>query len=242
MSGDRDQPRMAVSGDPDASVGARHHRVPRFYLERFANERMQITTVDRRTRARRTAAIRESEAEKDFYAAINTQGAKDGKTEHLLSHIEGNAARAIKNILNPVFPLFPPRPQDRADLCLFLAFQKVRGKLTRKRIEMLGDLWAHLQIPAGMTAEQARVWLQAHEQEATPESVREMVDLSASLKDFEFVPDPNAHLSVMGGVALRISELLLPRPWWIAEHDAPALLTSDEPVAFALPGPQPPPR
>jgi Protein of unknown function (DUF4238) len=156
-------PEWPLPGDPDASVGARHHRVPRFYLERFANERMQITTVDRRTHARRTAAIRETAAEKDFYTAINTEGAKDGKTEHLLSHIEGNAARAIKNILNPVFPLFPPRQQDRADLCLFLAFQKVRGKLTRKRIEMLGDLWAHLQIPAGMTTEQARAWLQANE-------------------------------------------------------------------------------
>lgn len=221
-----------LPGDPDSSVGARHHRVPRFYLERFANERMQITAVERRTRARRTAAIRETAAEKDFYTAINTEGAKDGKTEHLLSHIEGNAARAVKNILNPVFPLFPPQPQDRADLCLFLAFQKVRGKLTRKRIEMLGDLWAHLQIPAGMTTGQARAWLQANDQEATPESVQEIVELSASMEDFEFVPDPNAHLSVMGGVALRISELLLPRPWWIAEYDSPALLTSDEPVAL----------
>jgi hypothetical protein len=91
----------------------------RFYLERFANERKQIMTVDRRTRARRTAAIRETAAEKDFYTAINTEGEKDGKSEHLLTHIEGNAAHAIKNILNPVFPLFPPQPQDRADLCLF---------------------------------------------------------------------------------------------------------------------------
>jgi hypothetical protein len=205
-------PEWPLPGDPDASVGARHHRVPCFYLGCFANERMQITTVDRRTRARRTAAIRETAAEKDFYTAINTEGAKDGKSEHLLSHIEGNAAHAIKNILNPVFPLFPPRPQDRADLCLFLAFQKVRGKLTRKRIEMLGDLWAHLQIPAGMTPGQARAWLQANEQQATPESAQEIVELSASMEDFEFVPDPNAHLSVMGGVALRISELLLPRP------------------------------
>jgi hypothetical protein len=103
-------------------------------------------------------------------------------------------------------------------LCLFLAFQKVCGKLTRKRIEMLGDLWAYLQIPAGMNAGQARAWLQASEQEeATPESVQEIVELSASMEDFEFVPDPNAHLGVMGGVALRISELLLPRPWWIPE-------------------------
>jgi hypothetical protein len=85
---------------------------------------MQITTVDRRTRARRTTAIRETAAEKDFHTAINTEGEKDGKSEHLLSHIEGNAARAIKNILNPVFRLFPPRPQDRADLCLFLASRR----------------------------------------------------------------------------------------------------------------------
>ena len=26
--------------------------------------------------------------------------------------------------------------------------------------------------------------------------------------------------------------MLLPRPWWIAEYDSPALLTSDEPVAL----------
>ena len=95
-----------LPGDPD-SVGARHHRVPRFYLERFANERLQIATVDRRTGARRTASIRETAAEKDFYTAINTEGAKDGKSEHLLSHIEGNAARAIKNILDPAFPCSP---------------------------------------------------------------------------------------------------------------------------------------
>jgi hypothetical protein len=83
-----------------------------------------------------------------------------------------------------------------------------------------------------MTTGQARAWLQASEQEATPESVQEIVELSASMEDFEFVSDPNAHLGVMGSVALRISELLLRRPWWIAEYDSPALLTSDEPVAL----------
>ena len=213
-------------------MGARHHRVPRFYLERFANKRLQITTVDRRTGERRTAAIRETAAEKDFYTAINADGEKDGKSEHLLTHIEGNAARAIRNILVPAFRLFPPQPQDRADLCLFLAFQKVRGKQTRKRIEMLGDLWARAQFPANMSKEQAADWLKANGQEATPESIEEMVDFSGHMDDFQFVPDPNEHLRVMGDTALRISELLLPRPWYIADYGVPALLTSDEPVAL----------
>lgn len=74
-----------LPGDPDASVGARHHRVPRFYLERFANERLQIASVDRRTGTRRVTAIKETAVERDFYTAINTAGQKDGKTEHLLT-------------------------------------------------------------------------------------------------------------------------------------------------------------
>ena len=64
---------------------------------------------------------------------------------------------------------------------------------------MLGDLWAHPQFPADMYAGQAGAWLQADEQEATPESVPEIVELSGSMDEFEFVPDPNAHLGVMGG-------------------------------------------
>jgi len=74
-----------LPGDPDASVGARHHRVPRLYLERLANERMQITTAGRRTRAGLTAAVRETAAEKGFTTAVNTGGAKAGKSGHLLS-------------------------------------------------------------------------------------------------------------------------------------------------------------
>jgi hypothetical protein len=34
-----------LPGDADASVGARLHPVPRLYLERLANERIQITTA-----------------------------------------------------------------------------------------------------------------------------------------------------------------------------------------------------
>jgi hypothetical protein len=92
-----------------------------------------------------------------------------------------------------------------------------------------------------MTAGQAGAWLHAHEQEATPESVREMAELSASMGNFEFVPDPNAHLGVMGGLALRISGLFLPRPWWIAEYDQSALLTSDHPIALHFRGRSCPP-
>jgi hypothetical protein len=73
--------------------------------------------------------------------------------------VAAKLSMSARRTANRFRELFPPQPQDRADLCLFLAFQKVRGKLTRKRIELLSDLWAHLRIPADMTTEQATAWL-----------------------------------------------------------------------------------
>ncbi len=66
----------------------------------------------------------------------------------------------------------------------------------------------------------------------TTEAVRDLVELSADMDNLEFVPDPNAHLGVMGDVALRIFDEVVPRPWWLVECDSTALLTSDEPVAL----------
>lgn len=97
---------------------------------------------------------------------------------------------------------------------------------------MLGDLWARAQIPASMTREQAVAWLTANDHEVSPEATDEIMDVSASMDEFQFVPDPNEHLRVMGETALRISELLLPRPWYVATYGSPVLLTSDEPVAL----------
>jgi hypothetical protein len=52
------------------------------------------------------------------------------------------------------------------------------------------------------------------------------------MDNLEFVPDPNAHLGVMGDIALRIFDQLVPRPWWLVEYGEPTLLTSDEPLAL----------
>jgi hypothetical protein len=89
---------------------------------------------------------------------------------------------------------------------------------------------------------QARAWLQANEQEATPESVQEIVELSTSMEDFEFVPDPNAHLSVMVGVALRISRAASAAA--LVDRRVRLARIADQRRAGrpALPGPQPPAR
>jgi hypothetical protein len=117
---------MAPARQSRRGGGRAASRLSRFHLERFANERLQIATVDRRTGQRRITAIRDTAAEKDFYTAINTEGEKESKTEHLLTGRRGLAAgeHRVQDV--------PDRAGDVAldVLCLFLAFQKVRGKLT----------------------------------------------------------------------------------------------------------------
>jgi hypothetical protein len=218
-----------LPGDPNQYLGARHHYVPRFYLEGFANERGMITTVNRRTGQRHTSPTADTGAERDFNTAVNIDGELDAKSEQLLGYIEDKATRPIRNLLS-VFAPFPPSARDRGELCLFLAFQLVRGRHTRRTVEQLGDLWARSQVPPHTDDQAARRFLQARDIEPTPEVVGQIMEFSAHLEELEFVPDPNEHLRVMSDLALEIFPLLLERPWRLIEFDGPALLTSDEPV------------
>ena len=192
---------------------------------------MQITTVDRRTRARRTVAIRETAAEKDFYTAINTEGEKDGKSEHLPTHTSRatphvrsetssiRSSRCSASAARPrrLVPL-PRLPEGRGKLpargwrCSVtygrICRSRPNGRRAGTRVAPGQRAGGHAGIGPGDSGTQ-------RQDGGIPVRTRP-----------ECTPERH------GGVALRISELLLPRPWWIAEYGMPALLTSDEPVAL----------
>ncbi|MEU2348796.1 DUF4238 domain-containing protein [Modestobacter sp. NPDC049651] len=195
-----------VKRDPTVHVGARHHLVPRFYLERFAdNDR--IAVVNRHTRARRVAMIRDTAAERDFYTFVNNDGEMDGRLEQLLGLVEHDAARVIRNVTS-VFNVRPTQ-DDREVMCLFLAFQLARGRASRRKIELLTDMMERLR---GSVA---------------PDQ----------LDNFEFASDPNEHIRLIGELAEAMMPHLRPRPWFLFDFTSPALVTSDEPVVLHTPGP-----
>lgn len=132
------------------------------------------------------------------------------------------------------FARFPPTVAARTDLCLFLAFQMTRGRATRRIVEMAGDIYAHAMIPPDMSADQAEELLRAHGETPTPEDIAQLQDLSAHMQDFEALPDPNAHISVMGTSASGLLPELVLRRWYVAEYPAPALVTCDEPVVLVF--------
>lgn len=64
---------MIATLDPKRYVGHKHHVVPRFILQRFANGRDQVLVRDRASGGRRVCNIKDL-AVKDFYTMINLEG------------------------------------------------------------------------------------------------------------------------------------------------------------------------
>lgn len=214
MNSTKRERRWPLPGNPDASVGTKHHLLPQLHQRYFANDREMIATVVRATGERYVAPVKDTVAERNFYSTADETGQLDGKSDHLLGWAEGKVAHVIRELVyGGAFARFPPTPAARADLCMFLAFQLTRGRSMRRMTEMAGDLYMHLTVPQDMDREQARAWLTARGHEPTDEAVEQIFAASAIMDRVEFVPDPNEHIKQMGTRALKLYPLLVFRRW-----------------------------
>lgn len=225
-----DQPEWPLAGNPDGAIGTRQHYIPRFYLARFANTQEQIRQVDRQSRKSVVANVKNCGAERDFNTYVNTDGKLDGRLEQLLTAIEDEAAPAIREACNPLVQ-FPLRPQVRSAICNLVAFQKSRGRATRRTVEALGDTMQKFTL-RGLDRDAVIERLTVDGVKPQRANVDAAMAMIAELDQFEFVPDPNEHLALIGTSALRIYQILLARPMFIAEFADRVLFTCDEPVSL----------
>lgn len=225
-------------GDPNHFVGARHHTVPRFYLEYWADADGHIDVVEKPGGRRYTTVPKTASAETDFYTYIDLDGKPAGHMEQVLGVIEAGASAAIGRITHPIFGQFPPPLDDRLEIATFIAFQMVRGKRRRREIETHADFYMKLKYSA-LDSDAIKHLLEEQHGHASPEQIAEMEDFVANLDEYEFVPDPNEHLRMMGGLAQEIFRRLLRRHWYLAVFEAPVLITCDEPVMLYKRNPSP---
>jgi hypothetical protein len=241
--------------DPSLQVGALHHIVPRFYLQRFSVE----GKVRRRAPGETTTQLVNvtSLGIRDFYTAVSEKrlpakpgGASeeaesgrylDSALEQILSRIEGWGATVLNRLTDD--PSTSITIDEHYALTQFLSFQFVRGCRRRREIEKIGEYWAKTMLSDG----------------AVPRKVRHEADLRAArraglstrrgnggwkrqqargkprlteaqLRDLIIAPHPNEHLRTLGDSARQVGEHLFPRPITIVEFDRPYLLSCDEPV------------
>ncbi|MFJ7272307.1 DUF4238 domain-containing protein [Streptomyces sp. NPDC099050] len=204
------------NADPSQQVGARHHTVPAFYLRRFANSQNQLWVRDRRSP--KPGLRRESDlAIRDFYTFQNVRGEPDGRMELLLQRVEDRAARALRRVTSSVTWGQQITPADRADLCIFVAFQCVRGLRKRREIELMSDLYVRimqLNNPVGSGRREVAAYR----------------DMLRDFRTLEVTSHPNDHVGLLGKLAEPLCEHLLRRPLTVIGLTAGALLTCDEPV------------
>jgi hypothetical protein len=227
-----------IPGDPNHFVGARHHTVPRFYLEYWADADGHIDVVEKPGGRRYRTAPKTASAETDFYTFIDLDGNPAGHMEQVLGVIEADASTAIGRITHPLFGQFPRSPDDKHAIATFIAFQKVRGRRRRREIETQADFYMKLQY-SGLGRDAIKTMLEERFGQARPEQIAEMEDLVANLDDYEFVPDPNGHIRMMGELAYAIFPRILRRHWYLGVFDEPVLITCDEPVMIYKNNPSP---
>ncbi len=129
----------AASLDPASKVGARHHVVPRFILEKWADKGGRV-----RVRSKVSDEVYDQHVKDlgitDFYTAVSVTGTLDASMEEIISVIEGEAASVIRELMSPFSSLRRLDADRAASLANFVAFRWCAGHagVARSRFKLIG--------------------------------------------------------------------------------------------------------
>jgi hypothetical protein len=206
---DEEQARAWLAGiDPTAYVGARHHTVPRFLLERWADRNGQVRVYHRIEGRHGIENIRDL-AVKDFYTVIDLDGTKNSTMESLLGYIEGSAKGYIDGILNPFKPPAPLDTDAIMSLDQFAAFQSIRTARHRRELELHAE-WYAKTMAAGRVPDE-------------------------ELRKLTIVPHQNESIQLGSAAAQQLMPFFICRPLAVIHLGSPLLSTCDEPVILNAP-------
>jgi hypothetical protein len=200
-------------------------------LERFATGG-QIELVERDDPSwSRRLGVAAALAENYFYSIDTEDGRRDPMVEEMFAkEVEGPAAEAIRRVFDEGRPLNAPGPRER--ISVFLAFQYVRGWRTREAA--LEQHKASMRVLAMMaTPAMVREGAQKRGEDMSEEEAAEIAAY-ANAGDFTIqIPhEANNHLGLVLPMVPELVKFFYARMWRVLEFEAPALLTSDEPVAL----------
>jgi len=205
---DEQAQRWLASIDPTAYVGSRHHTVPRFLLERWADKKDQVR-IYRRIEQRCGLENITNLAIRDFYTVINADGTKSSALESLMGHIETNAKTYIDQILDPFVRPVPLGVDAIVALAQFATIQSTRTTRRRKELELHAE-WYAKTLAAGHFADD-------------------------ELRRLRVVPHQNETATLAAQSARKLTPYFMCRPLAIMTLNRPLLLMCDEPVVLNAP-------
>lgn len=205
---DEQAQRWLASIDPSAYVGSRHHTVPRFLLERWADGKSQVR-IYRRIEKRQGFENITNLAIRDFYTVINEDGTKSSALESLMGHIETNAKTYLDQILDPFTRPTPLGVEAIVALVQFATFQSTRTSRRRKELELHAE-WYAKTMAAGRVPDD-------------------------ELRRLRVAPHQNETATMAAQSARELTPYFMCRPLAIMTLNRPLLYMCDEPVVLNAP-------
>lgn len=214
-------------------LSRRHHTVPRFYLERFADAGDRVQQVWLPGDRQHPVSISSASVIRDFYN-INI-GTKEEPTlsdfwEKRFSEVEGMAAKAFEAVVDD--RIWPPRDEDRDAIALWAALQHLRSPAIRNqqqdhvaaiiRVQTAVAGIAHLKkvMTEGLQREVGEAELECEWEDLTKPGGPK-IELGAS-----------AHIRILRDLIEPTAQMFAGCRWMLYRFRRRALLTSDTPVTL----------
>ncbi|MCV7401285.1 DUF4238 domain-containing protein [Mycobacterium fragae] len=185
-----------------AQIARGHHTVPRFYLDRFANDGHQIGVLRLPGDIRYRQSTRDVSVVRDFYNIDNR--ADPNAVENLIAEIEGEAAAVFRKVLDD--HQWPLDNNDRSILATFFGLQRVRAPHQRQVFTEIAEVIASVLSPTGDT-----------------DAGTGKADQTNEIK--------HAHISSMVDV-MAYAPFYFGRSWVLIRFSRKRLLTGDAPVSL----------
>jgi hypothetical protein len=204
----------------------RHHVVSRFYLRGFADTRKLIMRRPLNGKAH-LQSLNDATVHTDFYT-VRAEGVEQDYVEKQLSQAETEAAKAFNTILD--FKTWPPTPEDRLAVSVWIGLQYLRGENRRRMVEELHHVYLESEVGAA-TVNQLRdlIGIPATFTDEQVEEIRAYMLTTTDARQIEH----HMHLGTMGRILERaVPSVFHRRPWVLVDFSWDALGTSDTPVAL----------
>lgn len=220
----------------------RHHYVPRFHLNRFANDG-RICVFDRQSGTTRRAGVGDVALQKDLYR-IDVPDLAPDALEIALSDIESAASRVLGDVEKN--HQMPASEENLRTLLYFVALQAVRIPQQRNNVDAtLQKIFRMMTLQvADHRYDEIRTQIRQTNPSQADLPKEELIRLIADPDSIGIKVAPELELMLMKDMADGIYEILIHRRWNVAvvtPNKSNRFVTSDSPVLLYFTR-KPPPR
>lgn len=220
-----------------SELSRKHHTLPRFYLERFADDRGILTQVRLPGVNSHPVSIAKASVIRDFYSinvGTNEEPELSDFWEKQFAKVEATAATAFRAIVD--HETWPPSPHHRAAIAMWAALQHLRSPAIRNQQHGQEAMIIRLQTATNGIKHLRQVMeegLGRHAEEA---------ELEAEWMDLTKPGGPKIDLGAQHHIQLLrkligpTAEMFSGSGWALCRFQRRAVLTSDTPVVL-LPHP-----